>query len=99
MCSLCITSITNINARLSAGGRGRTRISVRSVCTCVAVMCKCVHLVCICVPVRTVRRIRYEDSLRQTWVDVIHAAQRRKCILSLGTINTEVSKQGERVGV
>lgn len=27
-------------------------------------------------------------------VDVIHATRRRKCILSLGTINTEASKLG-----
>lgn len=35
MCSLCITSITNINARLSAGGRDKTsvRFSVH-VCRC-----------------------------------------------------------------
>ncbi|KAL0117321.1 hypothetical protein PUN28_010283 [Cardiocondyla obscurior] len=52
MCSLCITSITNINARLSAGGRGRKKDKnkcVRSVCTCVcvAVVCKCIHFSCV----------------------------------------------------
>jgi len=32
-------------------------------------------------------------------VDVVHATRRRKCILSLGTINTEASKLREGVGI
>lgn len=49
MCSLCITSITNINARLSAGGRDKTsvRFSVH-VCRCrvnMSVLCICAYFV------------------------------------------------------
>lgn len=94
MCSLCITSITNINARLSAGekGGGQEYVCSLSVHMC---RCKCVYLVCVyaCSCIRIVR----QDSMRirsDKRVDVIHATRRRKCILSLGTINTEASKLG-----
>lgn len=79
MCSLCITSITNINARLSAGGRGRTRISVRSVCICVAM--------CVNVSILSVYACSCKDSQKDSMrtrsdkrVDVVHATRRRKYI-------------------
>lgn len=70
MCSLCITSITNINARLSAGGRDKTsvRFSVH-VCRCrvnMSVLRICVYFV------KRARRILYEDSFwEQTGMGVI----------------------------
>lgn len=42
----------------------------------------------------------YEDSLGQTGeCGTVHATRRRKCILSLDTINTEASKLKEGMGV
>lgn len=67
-------------------------------CAHVSLSCVNVSILCIYmrVLVRIIRRIiRGFDSDKR--VDVIHATRRRKCILSLGTINTEASKLGERV--
>lgn len=49
MCSLCITSITNINARLSAGGGGRGQDKCSLKCACVSLSCKYVCLAYMCV--------------------------------------------------
>lgn len=82
MCSLCITSITNINARLSAG------IGTRQVCS-YSVQEMCLY-VCVCVYlylVRTARKGFYEGSLGQTGGHAVHVSRQRRCVL--GTINTE----------
>lgn len=95
MCSLCITSITNINARLSAGGRGRTRISVRSVRICVAIVCVNVFILCVyACSCKGQSEGFYEDSLGQTGgCDTRDTA--KEMHFSLGTINTEAFKLGE----
>lgn len=57
-------------------------------CAHVSLSCKYVHLVCSC-------KDSQKDSTRirsDKRVDVVHATRRRKCILSLDTINTEASK-------
>lgn len=48
MCSLCITSITNINARLSAG-KGTRQVFVQRVHVCKRGMCRCRIYVCLCI--------------------------------------------------
>jgi len=68
MCSLCITSITNINARLSAGGKGGGQEYVCSLSVHMC-RCKCVYLVCVCVCVflyKDSQKGFYENSLGQT---------------------------------
>lgn len=95
MCSLCITSITNINARLSAGKRTR---QVFAQCAGVSLRRKCVN-VSICVYISVFCKDSQKDSTRarsDKRVGVIHATQRRKC--ALGTINIEASKLG-RLGI
>lgn len=95
MCSLCITSITNSNARLSAGeGTRQVFALVCNVCRCrvnMSVLCICVYFV------KRARRILYEDSLARGQTggcDITLHGEKGRNALSLGTINTEASKLG-----
>lgn len=104
MCSLCITSITNINARLSAG-KGTRQVFVQRVHVCKRGMCRCIY-VCLCICaccvsvsdvcapvclVRTARKGSYEGrggSLGQTGGSR-DIRDTAKERCVLGTINTE----------
>lgn len=69
-------------------------------CAHVSLSCVTVSILCVCVYaclVRTVRRV-LRGFVSDKRVDVVHATRRRKCILSLDTINTEASKLGGKGG-
>lgn len=67
-------------------------------CICVAVMCKCVHLLCVYACFCKDSQKGSTRTCSDKRVVVVHATRRRKCILSLDTINTEASKLEEGVG-
>lgn len=60
--------------------------------------CAYMSLLCVNVSILCVFACSCKDSQKDSRsdkrVDVVHAIRRRKCILSLGTINTEASKLG-----